>query len=238
MRLLLGLAPLALLAVLATPAFAGTVSISGHGEVTAAPDTAYINSGVTTQAATAREALDANSKAMAELLATLKKAGVDAKDIQTSGFSVSPNYVYSDQRDDKGYSLPAQINGYQVSNSVTVRVRAVDQLGSILDQSVSIGANTVSGISFTVADPSKLLDEARKQAFADAQQKGALYATAAGTSLADVVSINEGSGNAAPQPYLAKAMSDMAPRAEVPVAAGELSFAIDVAVEWNLAPAH
>ena len=83
-----------------------------------------INSGVTTQGATAREALDANTAAMAELIAELKAAGIEARDIQTSGFSVNPNYVYTDERDANGYSLPPKINGYQVSNTVTVTVRA------------------------------------------------------------------------------------------------------------------
>src|SRR5690606_7397850 len=123
-------------------------------------DMATIMSGVTTQGATAREALDANTAAMSELIAALKDAGIEARDIQTSGFSVNPNYVYSDARDELGYSMPPKINGYQVANSVTVVVRDLADLGSILDQSVTVGANTVNGVSFSVADPSELLNEA------------------------------------------------------------------------------
>ncbi|MEO5807471.1 SIMPL domain-containing protein [Devosia sp.] len=234
MRPLLAIAPFALLAALASPALAGTISIDGHGEVTAAPDTAFVTSGVTTQGETARDALDQNTKAMAELIAALKGAGIQAKDIQTSGFSVNPNYVYSDAKDANGYSLPPKITGYQVSNSVTVKVRELSSLGSVLDRAVTVGANTINGVSFTVADPSKLYDEARKQAFANAHDKADLYATAAGAKLETIVSIAESTGYSEPQPYMAKAMAAAPQSDAVPVEAGELSFGVNVSVQWEL----
>ncbi|HTN64296.1 MAG TPA: SIMPL domain-containing protein [Devosia sp.] len=234
MRPLLALVPFALLTSLSLPALAGTILIEGHGEVSATPDTAYVTSGVTTQGTTARDALDLNTAAMADLMSELKAAGIEPRDIQTSGFSVNPNYVYSEQRDDNGYSLPPKINGYQVSNVVTVRVRALDNLGAILDKSVTVGANTINGISFAVADPAELLNEARKAAFADAKAKAELYATAAGARLEEIKSINESQNfNQPPQPYMAKAMVQSA-SADVPVSGGELSFAINVTVQWEL----
>ncbi|ODT69651.1 MAG: hypothetical protein ABS75_15945 [Pelagibacterium sp. SCN 63-23] len=233
MRVLAALAPLALLAT-ALPAYAGTIAIEGRGEVRAAPDMATINSGVTTQGATAREALDANTTAMTELIAALREAGIEARDIQTSGFSVNPNYVYSDARDDLGYSLPPRINGYQVSNSVTVVVRDLEELGAILDRSVTVGANTVNGVSFSVADPAELLNEARKAAFADARTKAELYADVAGAELGDLESITERQDFNAPQPYPMYARAEMQSAADVPVEAGEMSFAITVNVEWDL----
>ncbi|SEQ04537.1 hypothetical protein SAMN05428969_1689 [Devosia sp. YR412] len=225
--------PFALLATLAVPAYAGSITIEGHGEVLAAPDMAQINSGVTTQGATAREALDANSAAMAELIAELKASGIEARDIQTSGFSVNPNYVYSDERDANGYSLPPKINGYQVANTVTVTVRALDTLGAILDKSVTIGANTVNGVTFSVADPSALYDEARKAAFADARTKAELYATAAGGTLEEINSISESQSFNSPQPVAMYSMRAEA-AADVPVEGGELAFAINVNVQWEL----
>ncbi len=232
MRRLLALAPLALLAT-TLPAWAGTISIAGRGEVQAAPDMAMINSGVTSQGATAREALDANTAAMTELLDELKAAGIAARDIQTTGFSVNPNYVYSDARDSNGYSQPPKINGYQVSNTVTVIVRDLKELGTILDRSVTVGANTVNGVTFSVADPSGLLNEARKKAFADARAKAELYAETAGTTLGDLESIRESQSFDAPQPYAMYARAEAA-SAPVPVEAGELTFAITVDVEWDL----
>lgn len=233
MRALSVLVPFALIAT-ALPAYAGTIAIEGRGEVRAAPDMATINSGVTTQGATAREALDANTAAMSELIAALKQSGIEARDIQTSGFSVNPNYVYSDARDDLGYTMPPKINGYQVSNSVTVVVRDLEELGSILDQSVTVGANTVNGVSFSVADPSELLDEARKLAFADARDKAELYAGVADATLGDLEQISERQDFNAPQPYPMYARAEMAGSAPVPVEAGEMSFAITVNVTWDL----
>lgn len=233
MRALSVLVPFALIAT-ALPAYAGTIAIEGRGEVRAAPDMATINSGVTTQGATAREALDANTAAMSELIAALKQSGIEARDIQTSGFSVNPNYVYSDARDDLGYTMPPKINGYQVSNSVTVVVRDLEELGSILDQSVTVGANTVNGVSFSVADPSELLDEARKLAFDDARDKAELYAGVADATLGDLEQISERQDFNAPQPYPMYARAEMAGSAPVPVEAGEMSFAITVNVTWDL----
>lgn len=232
MRRLSVIATAALLAT-ALPAYAGTVTIEGRGEVRAAPDMATINSGVTTQGTTAREALDANTQAMTELIDTLKGAGIDARDIQTSGFSVSPNYVYSDARDENGYTLPPRINGYQVSNSVTVVIRDLEDLGTILDKSVTVGANTVNGVSFSVADPTELLDEARKAAFADARRKAELYANVAGAKLGELESISEQANYGAPMPYPMYARAEVA-AAPVPVEAGEMSFAVTVTVEWDL----
>lgn len=231
MRALSLIVPFALLAS-AAPALAGSISIEGRGQVRAAPDMATVTSGVTTQGATAKEALDANSTAMAALIDALKTSGIEARDIQTSGFSVNPNYVYSEERDAQGYNLPPKINGYQVANSVSVIVRDLEKLGTILDQSVTVGANTVNGVEFAVADPSELLNQARKAAFNDARSKAELYADASGTKLGDIESISERQDYAAPVAY---AMAERAvAAAPTPVEAGELSFAITVSVEWDL----
>jgi len=238
MRPIIALIPLFLATSLSMPAFAANepalISVTGTGEVSAAPDTAFINSGVTTQGATAREALDANTKAMNDLLATLKEAGIESRDVQTSGFSVSPNYVYTDARDENGYSLPPKINGYQVYNTVNVRIRDLETLGAVLDKQVTVGANTINGITFSVADPSKLYDEARKAAFADAKEKAGLYAEAAGEALGLLKSVSESQGYDQPQPYMMKTMDSAAASAPVPVATGELSFSINVQVTWSV----
>lgn len=234
MRHLFALAPFAFVAGLTLPAYAGTITIDGMGEVRAAPDMAVITSGVTTQGATAREALDANTAAMAELVATLKESGIAARDIQTSGFSVNPDYVYSDERDANGYTRPPKINGYQVMNTVTVAVRDLETLGGILDKAVTVGANTINGVTFSVADPGDLYDEARKAAFADAREKAELYATAAGGTLEELVSIAESQSFNQPQPMPMYAMRAEADAAAVPVEAGELSFSINVTVQWEL----
>jgi uncharacterized protein YggE len=239
MRLMTALIPLTLATALASPAFAaGSMQMTGHGEIQATPDTAFVTSGVTSQGATARDALDANTKDMAALMDVLKQSGIADEDIQTSGFAVNPNYVYSDARDANGYQLPPKIVGYTVTNAVTVHVRDLNGLGTMLDKEVGVGANTINGITFAVDDPSSIYAEARKAAFADAKAKADLYATAAGVELGAIALINETQTvNQPPQPYLYKATAAAQDRAApVPVAAGQLTFTIDVNVNWDLEP--
>lgn len=235
MRLLPALVPLVLATALASPAFAaGSMQITGHGEITAAPDSAFVTSGVTSQGNTAKDALDANSMDMQKLLDVLKAAGISEEDIQTSGFSVNPNYVYSDARDQNGYQLPPKIVGYTVSNAVTVHVRDLGSLGAVLDQAVTVGANTINGVTFTVDDPAELYNEARRAAFADARAKADLYAEAAGVELGALALISEQQTYNQPQPMYMKAEAAAVRDIAVPIAAGQLTFAIDVNVNWDL----
>jgi uncharacterized protein YggE len=209
------------------------IEVTGHGEVTGAPDTAFVTSGVTTQGETARAALDANTAAMTDLVGALKAAGIADRDIQTSNFSVSPNYVYNNQPDQNGYTHPPRIDGYTVTNQVGVRVRDLSSLGEVLDKAVTVGANTINGISFSVEDASALYDAARKAAFADARHKADLYAQAADVVLGGIASLSENQNvGQPPQPYMMKAVAEAA--ASVPVQAGELTFSIDVSVSWEI----
>lgn len=210
------------------------LTLSGTGSAEAAPDLAIVTSGVTTQGETARAALDANSAAMASLLKVLKEGGIAPRDIQTSGFSVSPNYVYSDGRDPNGYSLPPQISGYQVSNNVTATIRDLDALGPLLDKAVTVGANTINGISFSLADPSAALDTAREAAFADARHKAELYARLMGRTLGPVESLTETEFPQPPQPMMMRVAAEAAPA--VPVASGTMSYSATVSVTWSLLP--
>ena len=123
-----------------------------------------------------------------------------------------------------------------MTNGVTVHVRDLTKLGAVLDQAVTVGANTISGINFAVEDPSELYNEARKAAFADAKGKADLYAEASGTELASLSLISEQQGyNQPPQPYVFKATAAAADRSvPVPVEVGSLTFSIDVNVNWDL----
>lgn len=214
-----------------------TLAISGHGEAFASPDQAVVTSGVVTSAPTARDALAANTRDMASLVELIRSYGVEERDIQTSGFSVSPEYVYSNEPNSNGYQKPPKIVSYRVSNNVTVRVRNLEDLGAILDGMVAEGANAIDGVQFSVGETGKLLDEARRDAFADAKRKAEIYAASAGIELGRILTMSESGGYQPPQPYMMKetmAMDAMAGAAPVPVQAGELTFSIDVNVQWEL----
>lgn len=220
----LGLALAALLALPAQAADLRTLSITGHGEARGRPDMATIQAGVTTNAASAAAALSANSTRMNAVFAALKKLGVPDRNIQTSGFSVFPQYTNGDN------NAPRRLTGYQVSNTVSVRLDDVDRTGPALDALVGAGANQMNGISFDIAKPEALLDQARAEAVADARHRAEIYARAAGVSLGSVQSISENGASMPPRPMYRMAMAAEA----APVAPGEQSLAADVTMVWEI----
>lgn len=202
------------------------VAVQGSGSVTAIPDQAHIDTGVTSRADTARQALDANNAAMSRLMAALKGADVDADDIRTSNFSVSSWYEpYVRNR-------PRVIAGYQASNQVRVRIRDIAKLGSILDAVVTAGSNRVNGVQFSIEKPQEKLDQARRSAIADARRRAGLYAEAAGAEIGKVLSIDE-QGSNLPRPRLMAADALMKSEA-VPVSPGTQEITASVSVRFEL----
>jgi uncharacterized protein YggE len=218
--------------LLTAPAVAQTVpppmiSVTGQAEISVPPDQAQIEAGATTEAKTARDASEANNTTMGKLLLALKAANIDEKDIQTSRLSLQPESAPSHP------SGPPIIIGYRASNHVTVRLRDVTKAASTIDLLVGAGATDIGGINFIVSNASKLLDEARSQAIADARRKAEIYATAAGVTLGAPLSISEG-GAPGPIPFhrMAVGMAAMAPA--TPVAQGEETLQVTVNVSWAI----
>ena len=206
---------------------APSMTLSGVGEVFAAPDMAIVTSGVVTEAKTAREALDANNAAMAAVVEAMKGAGIAAEDLQTSDFSVEPRWVYPNEKENKA----PFIAGYTVSNQLAVKVRDLEKLGGVLDQAVSLGSNQIRGISFAVADDTPLMDAARAAAVKDAMRKARLYAENAEVTLGAITAISEGAVGGQPPVLYARSFDK---GAGVPVEAGTLSFRADVRITWAL----
>jgi uncharacterized protein YggE len=161
------------------------VRLTAQGVVKARPDTALIGLAVATQADTAQAVLEQNRAAMGKVIAELTKAGVAEDDVQTVDFSMHPRY----QRSKDG--VTATIIGYRVVNSARVTARNLSRLGQVLDKVMATGASQIDRIEFIISDHAKLLDEARKQAMANARRKVALYAQAAGVEVGEVISIDE-----------------------------------------------
>ncbi len=233
-KTLIAASALAFAAACLTPALADdaklqrTMSLSGRGEVRIAPDLAIVTVGVMSSAATAREALDANTKSMEGVMASLLNASVDSRDIQTSNFMVNPRYDYGQNN-----AQPPKVVGYDVSNNVTVTVRKLESLGAVLDQVVSAGSNQINGVMFQVSKPETATDEARKLAVADALRKAQVYTAASGVTLGQIVSLSEGGGYQPPVPVF-KSMRAEAVAADVPVAQGEQIIAVDVNFTWEI----
>lgn len=207
-----------------------TIHLSGTGHINAVADMAVVTSGVVSEARTANDALAANSRAMNDVIDAIRGTGITTKDIQTSGFSVSPRYASQQIRQD----IPdaPQIVGYRVNNGLTIRVRNLNVLGTLLDAMVTNGANSIGGISFVVSKADEKLDSARTMAIADARRKADLYAAAAGAEVGRVRMISE-SGGFQPAPR-AMAMKAMGESSRVPVEIGEETLSVTVNVVWEL----
>lgn len=204
-----------------------TIVVTGAGEATAAPDIAWLNLGVEAEGATASEALRKNTAQMEATLKLLRDAGVDKRDIQTSNLNVGARYDYSRE------GAPPRIIGYQATNTVSVKLRNLEKAGGVIDKAVSAGANRLDSISFGFADPKPVMNEARKDAIADARERAALYADAAGVRLGPVMQISD-SAAPGPGPLPVMERMDMAKNQAVPVAIGESTLSANVTIVFAI----
>ncbi|HEY5336573.1 MAG TPA: SIMPL domain-containing protein [Rhizomicrobium sp.] len=205
------------------------ITVSGQGEVRAAPDEAVLSAGVVSSARTAAAALAANSRAMNAVFATLRNAGIAEKSMQTSGFSVSPQYVT-----DKNGAQTPHISGYDVSNTVTVTVDDLSKVGPTLDALVASGANSIGDIAFTIKNPKQAMAQARADAVADAIARAQTLAKAAGVTLGPITAISENSGYEPPRPMYRMAAMAVGAAAPTPIAAGEQSVTAGVSITWAI----
>jgi hypothetical protein len=217
--------------LLGAPALAQTpadlppaISVTGEAQISVSPDIAFVDAGVATDATTAREASEVNGTAMVKVFAALKAAGIDARDIQTSRLSLQPQYA-------PNRSGPSAIVGYRASNRVTVRIHDASKVAGIIDTLVGAGANDIGNVVFEVSQASKLLDDAREKAIADARRKAEIYARAAGATLGPALSISE---EGAPQPVFRGKMVAGVAAAPTPIAQGEETLSISVSVTWAI----
>ena len=228
MRLLI---PCAVVAALLWPLAAvaegsGTLTVTGMATVNAVPDQATLSLGVTTTGETAAAAMAANNDAASAVIARLIAAKVADRDMQTTGLSLNPNWVMNADGTEQ------VIQGYIASSTLTVRIEALETAGLVLDAAVTDGANTLNGLTFGLANPRPIEDDARKAAVADALARAQVLAQAAGESLGPILSITEGGGRQQPMPMLYKAAADSA----VPLAAGEVGVSAEVTIVWQLKP--
>lgn len=212
---------------LTTSAVEGTLlTVNAEGSVEGRPDMATINVGVTTEGQTAAAALAENARRSQALIQALRRAGVAERDIQTANVSVYPQQVY-------GEGQAPRITGYQANNTVTAKVRNIDNTGRVIDAAVGAGGNNVNGVSFSYQDPDAQLNAARRDAISNARERAELYASALGMRVHRVVAVSEGGGFR--PPIVPMAMERMAAAdASTPIAPGELETQVSVSVTFEL----
>lgn len=203
-----------------------TVTVSGSGLVSVAPDVADVVLGVSITKPTVAEAQSTAATSMAAVIAAIKKDGVDPKDIVTVNLSLSPVYDYSNS------GAAPRLVGQQYTNTVRVTVRDLKTIASVVDDTVAAGATTIQGISFRLGDPKAVEAQARKLAMADARTKADELASAGGVSVKGVASISE--TTTTPIVYSGVAMDKAAAAGQVatPIQTGTTDVTIQVTVSY------
>lgn len=210
-------------------AIAGTrLDISATGEVTRVPDVANISAGVTTRAASAGAALQQAAARMARVRSSLKRAGIEDRDIQTSNINLNPDYKYVENQ-------PPVIVGYSASNQLSVRFRDIANAGKILDALVAEGANQINGPTLSIDKPEAALDEARARAVAIGRARAEQYARALGLHVVRVVAVSESGGNFSPPPPMPMMMARAeSAQADTKVDPGEQKLQVNLAMTFEL----
>ena len=228
--------------------------VSGRGKASAAPDLAIVSLGVEAQADTAAEARSSAATAMTDVVEALEDAGVAEADIQTRHFNISPRYQHveiercdddsSGSESKESASITTEgpeetstektcyrawenrLMGYTVSNQAAVKVRNLDNAGSIIDAVADVAGDLVriNGVSFQIEDTQALQDQAREDAVADLMRKAQILADLSGVKLGSLIYLNEGTPYSPPQPLYARAeaLQSDAASSITPIASGEL----------------
>lgn len=209
------------------------LSLTGRSEVQAAPDLATISIGVITQGMNARAAAQANNRAMSEAVDSLKAAGIEARDLQTSSYSLQPLYASDPNR-----NITSRIAGYRVSNMLIVQIRDLSRVGDILERALSLGANNVNGPIFSLANPEVKRNEARRAAMADALARAKLYADGLGFRLGRVLLVREGETFNHTRSLTAELRASPSSAQPPPIEAGETTISANLSVDWEILPAQ
>ncbi len=191
--------------------YSRTITVDGEGKITAKPDIALVSFSVVTQAKTVKEATTEGNFKMTEVIDALKKLGLDSNDLTTTQYHLNPQYVSSDTvtSEDLKNVVDAsdvtrvkemvtvsdgasKVGGYQLYQTLQVKIRNLDQTEDVIDTAVKSGANEVGQLAFDIDDPSSLKKEAREKAFKVAREKAEDMASAAGVKLGKVVNFSEG----------------------------------------------
>ena len=180
-----------------------TITVSGEGDVSAVPDTATFSVTIQEKAKTVAAAQEVATEKTNDIVDYLKEQGIEDKDIQTADYSVYPEYEYSTKVcAPNEYCVPGKqtLTGYQVSQTITVKVRDTEQAGDLLTGVGERGASQVSGLSFTIDDEEALQNAARDEAIAQAKEKADNLARSLGVKVVRIVGFSE-NGSYPPMPY-------------------------------------
>ncbi|MBI4281349.1 SIMPL domain-containing protein [Candidatus Uhrbacteria bacterium] len=206
-----------------------TITIEGQGKVRGIPDIATVNLGFSVEKKEVREAQKENAVTMNKIIAALRNLAISSDDMQTTDYSIYPQYDYLK---DGGQKL----RGYAVTQNVTVKIRDLAKVSDVLDEAGILGLNQVGGIQFTMDEPEALRQQARVKAMRSAQTKAAELARVAGVQLGRVVSFSENASGGYPMPmYAAKAYGGLGVGGGAPdIQAGSQDVVVNATVTYEI----
>lgn len=210
------------------PGSLNTLTVSGTGTASAAPDVAYIELGVQTVDLDLATAFSQTGSTIGAVLNALHELGIADEDIQTSGINVNPQDQYDPQS-----GSPTGKRSYIVTNTVQVTVRDVSQVEAVLTAAVGAGANTIYNLNFGIQDTSDLEAQARAQAVANAQDRAQQLASALNVTLGAPVIISEQPELSPPIPIFGTRATSMADASQ-PVSQGQFSVTVQVSVTFSI----
>lgn len=212
-----------------------TLTISETGTVTHAPDTAFVTFGLDSPSKLLAEAQRRNSAVMSKVMDRLRDLQIDKELIQTSSFTVSPQYRPPPKRAADAQPTAPEIVGYIVSNMVTVEIRALDKVGTVIEEVLKAGANSFHGLHWGLRDEQSVRLGALRQAAAKAREKAAVLSEALHVKLVRVVSVNEGGHVIRPAAPMVR-MAMEASTGEAPISPGEMKVEASVTLVYEIAP--
>jgi hypothetical protein len=206
------------------------ITVQGTGEVQVRPDIARLNLGVQTQNTDSQKASQENARLSDAIIKAVRALGVAERDVQTSGYSINPQFDYQPNRSPR-------LTGYQVSNMVLVTVRKIGDTGRVIDAAVKAGANLAGGINFDLndADKAKAEEEAMTRAVTEADRKAKVIARAANIPTLMLASITENAGGYVRPMFREVAMARVADAAPTPVQPGEQTISASVTARYTFA---
>ena len=211
------------------------LTVSETGMVPHAPDTAVVTFGFETAGKSLTEAQRRNSSIMNRVMERLRDLQIDKERIQTSSFTVSPQYRPPSNRLTDAPPGPPEIIGYVVSNMLTVEIRVLDKVGTVIEEVLKAGANTFHGLHWGLRDEQAVRLSALKQAADKAREKAAVLSEALRVKLVRVLSVNEGGHVVRPAVAMAR-MAMESSAGDVPIASGELKVEATVTLVYEIAP--
>jgi hypothetical protein len=213
--------------------YARTITVDGEGKVAAKPDIAKISFSVVAAGKTVKAVTDDSNKKMNAIVDQLKGLGIKAEDIQTSEYNLYPEYNYPTVTSSSSSKAPS-IVGYNLSQTVNVKIRDLTKSDDALDKAISAGANQVGSLTFDIDDASQVKNQAREKAFQAARTKAEQMANAAGVKLGRVVTFSE-STSAMPMPYANFAMKAESANVAAPsLEPGSKEMNISVSVTYEI----